>query len=702
MLILRELQLNHYLSHEDTKIKFNPDEKLLIDGKSGAGKSSIVEAIIWALYGRGRSESNRGLIKSGKSSARVILTMEDKGLIYRIERSITNAGKNGLKISTGKKLAALKPIEIAGFKLLQDYLEKDLLKSSYLLFINSIAYPQDNVENFVKQTAGKRKDIILEIVNASAYDEYYEKTRELLAGIENKKSGDESSIETLKIRTAVDAVTIQSIPNLEKLVEESKDEITKKDKEHKDLNNEVLEKEKIVAENNAKKNSVATLKSRAEGLGEKIKSINDEYVKTSSFNADAEKEKYKDLEMMRTQLNEYYELAAKRAEWSASMIRIQNEAPPSRAFDSEKEEINRQMIVLLNKPIENCTELNKPCPLIQKEVNIRVEELSKRLEQNRQEQVEYLRLHDLHDQKVKALGEEPPVPSININDFAKSINELDALKKDVESKELTKNAKLGELSRSLEEKTAEKKQVLEEIISIESTIIDDNTDIVAMKAKVRSVEIILEALRDGYNTNSSNLAISKSVKERHDNDITEIESKEEDIKKLEIKIEALKLLKEAFSPKGIKTIVIDYIIPRLEERINEILKLLSDFTIRLDTQRKGVKEDTVKEGLFIDIFNEKGECFDFESYSGGEKLKIIVAISEALSELQNVGFRILDEIFFALDEESVESFSDVMDKLNGRFSQILCISHLRSIKDGFSNKIKIKKIEGTSYAEKTL
>jgi DNA repair exonuclease SbcCD ATPase subunit len=160
--------------------------------------------------------------------------------------------------------------------------------------------------------------------------------------------------------------------------------------------------------------------------------------------------------------------------------------------------------------------------------------------------------------------------------------------------------------------------------------------------------------------------------------------------------ECLEIAKDAFGSTGIKTVVIDYLIPRLEYRINEILSKMSDFKIRLETQKSKFDGEGMTEGLFINIYNEMGECFSLANYSGGQKLKIHVAISEALATMQKVGFRIFDEIFVGLDESSIEGFNEVMNSLQEKFSQMLCISHLRTIQDSFEERITIIKEGDTS------
>ena len=163
------------------------------------------------------------------------------------------------------------------------------------------------------------------------------------------------------------------------------------------------------------------------------------------------------------------------------------------------------------------------------------------------------------------------------------------------------------------------------------------------------------------------------------------------------RIECLKLIKEAFGSKGVKAVVVDWMIPQLEERINELLSQLSDFKIRLDTQQIKADEEGIKEGLWITVINDMGEELPFDSFSGGEKVKITIAISEALSSLQNsIGWRLMDENIVSLDKESTESFVEVLTKLQDRFPQLLMISHLEEIQDLFENRIIITKVNGIS------
>ncbi len=170
-----------------------------------------------------------------------------------------------------------------------------------------------------------------------------------------------------------------------------------------------------------------------------------------------------------------------------------------------------------------------------------------------------------------------------------------------------------------------------------------------------------------------------------------------DGKTLQEQYDDLLLLKEALGPKGVRAVAVDYILPQLEERINEVLSQMSDFRIRLDTQQDKVSEEGSKEGLFINIINDQGQEMEFGSYSGGERIKITMAISEALASLMtSIGFRILDEAINSLDNESTQSFVEVLLKLQEKFPQVIVISHLDAVKDIFEKKITVTKVNGIS------
>ena len=705
MLILKELQLVNFISHGKTKISFLSNEKLLIDGKSGSGKSSIVESIIWVLYGKGRSDSNSSLVKSGEKTARVVLTMADDDKLYRIERGITASGGNTLKVFSGKDGKPLKLIKETGLKAVQNYLEKKILRSSYLLFINSIAYPQDNTNNFVKQNAVKRKEILLDMVNTDIYDEYLSDIKKKISEIENSSPFLEQSIESGKENAKNLILNIKDedkakkdVQELEVKVKNIKNNIKKEEKELTILEVSEENRSKIDSQLQDKKNE---LYETEELLKVKNKEVVDISVLLSKeSNEESNNVKIKEL---KDTLNKIITASEESSKWNNKYSALLQRQPTGENFDDKKKELNRRMIELIGRKIEICPEINKECPIIVKENNIRIDDFTKSLEKVSIDQDSYLKTLDYYTKEMVELEKTKPKEVSGVPSIISA--EINALEK--ENNELEWNKKEGISNKKKLEEVISLNMI--EVISIKKIIVELEEKVSASNSLKISIkkELIVNLERDLSSDESFLFSLNVTLSEIEKNkeelaDITkEIKKHEKELKSKKLDTENLKLLKDAFSNTGIKAIIIDYVIPKLEDRINSILSMLSDFTVSLDTQRAGSGEGVVKEGLFINIYDRSGNCYDFANYSGGEKLKIILAISESLSELQNIGFRLIDELFIGLDDDSTEKFADVMEKLHERFNQTLCISHLRNIKDLFESVIMVKKEDETSIVKST-
>jgi len=333
---------------------------------------------------------------------------------------------------------------------------------------------------------------------------------------------------------------------------------------------------------------------------------------------------------------------------------------------------------------------------------IRLKTLEDELKFKQQAQSDLYDLKNAHAVKIEALGTVPAVEMSAIMSLEKEITILQPFERQLVEAE-GKQQIVQDTIKNITDLDLEIKKLTER----RDVILQEPSDINLINEKINQVTIFIgNKNRDKEMTNSefldnfSNLTLAKDAMCRVEKNKKEVEKLGTDNTKLKEDIESLELLKEAFGTNGVKAIVIDYVIPQLEDKINNILSKLSDFRIKLDTQKSGVGKDTVLEGLFIEVINGQGEQLQFENYSGGERIKIIAAISEALAEIQRIGFRVLDEMFIGLDSDSIEGFTKVMLELQERFSQMICISHLREIKDIFENRIVIVKTNGNSTIQK--
>lgn len=699
MIILKSVKLINFLSHSDTVLEFEPNQTIMIDGKSGAGKSSIIEALLWCLYGKSRT-IDRNLIKKGKNNAEVVVILKNTSDIsdnieYRFERSISSKGKRTLKVLEKKETnKSFVPIKATGAKIIQEYIEKEILHSSYLLFVNSIIYPQSSTESFVDQTASRRKEIILEIANVSDYKRYYEKAKDETRETEIEKAKNDTTKENLKERIESATKTSEALPELEeKRIEltksfsetETKLSAMKKEQAKIEAFNDKVRDQKLQLNNIDLK--LENIDLDIETSKTKISEMSDENIKKILIGTESIEDNKKELEKLRT-IKESANI------WNIKRLEIEKECPSM--FIDRSREINKEIISLMKKNVDYCPELKKPCPVILREKNSQIEKYEKQLEENNEQQKQYLAKFNNYQENINALGNCPE----NVNEKYNILEEeikgqeyliVSAEKVKIQNKSDKKVLENFILTREGDKiKTeAEKKKIKDEI---KTPLSDEkiSTDIIFCQNDLNSVNE--ESKGNGLEIG----LIEASLKELEEDKkrLTEVDSKEKEIKD---KIESLELLKKAFGNNGIKAIVTEYLIPKLEDKINEILSELSNFKVRLSTEKEGLSEGVVIDGLFINLYNENGEILEYNSYSGGEKTKITFSIFEGLASLQKCDFRVLDEAVIGLDSETVNNFIEILNNnIFKKIKQVIAVSHIPEIKECFENKIKVVKTNGNS------
>src|SRR5512140_378200 len=83
------LKITGFLSYRDpVEVDFSIFELACISGQNGAGKSSLLDAITWVLFGQARKRDD-ALINSSSDSAEVVFLFEYEQNVYRIQRILT-------------------------------------------------------------------------------------------------------------------------------------------------------------------------------------------------------------------------------------------------------------------------------------------------------------------------------------------------------------------------------------------------------------------------------------------------------------------------------------------------------------------------------------------------------------------------------------------------------------------------------------
>jgi exonuclease SbcC len=177
------LKLSGFLSYRDTAdLDFTLFDLACISGENGAGKSSLLDAITWALFGQARKR-DEAVINSFSSAAEVVLTFQYEGSTYRIQRTLPR-GKTTIlefqildEVKSSGTNKQWKPLSERTMRDTQSRIEQTL-HLDYDTFVNASFFLQGKADQFTQQKASDRKRILASILGLDAWEEYKNRTAE--------------------------------------------------------------------------------------------------------------------------------------------------------------------------------------------------------------------------------------------------------------------------------------------------------------------------------------------------------------------------------------------------------------------------------------------------------------------------------------------------------------------------------------------
>ena len=185
-----ELRLQNFLSYGNAppRLDFEQFHVACLSGRNGQGKSALLDAITWALWGEARKSSDsrkpdEELIRIGSRHMEVELVFDIEGRRYRVVRSFsrTATGKStkpGLELNILEADAGeYRPLTGASIRDTQHQLDA-LLGLDYQTFINSAFLLQGRSDEFTKKKPTERKQILTRILNLSKFDQLADLARE--------------------------------------------------------------------------------------------------------------------------------------------------------------------------------------------------------------------------------------------------------------------------------------------------------------------------------------------------------------------------------------------------------------------------------------------------------------------------------------------------------------------------------------------
>jgi len=171
------LSLAGFLSYNDlVEIDFSTFELACIAGANGSGKSSILDGITWALFGKAR-QGGEAIINTQSDQADVIFVFSYEGNIYRIHRTNPRGKGSLLEFHLQQTDETWKPLTERTMRATQERIE-EILRLDYETFVNASFFLQGKADQFTQQRPGDRKRILANILGLEIWDTYRQRTVE--------------------------------------------------------------------------------------------------------------------------------------------------------------------------------------------------------------------------------------------------------------------------------------------------------------------------------------------------------------------------------------------------------------------------------------------------------------------------------------------------------------------------------------------
>lgn len=703
-----QLKLSNFTSYGQNppELNFTKFKLAAISGLNGAGKSSLLDAVTWCIWGSSRAgDSADSLIHSGASDMSVEFSFELDRHIYEIKRRRLkkHGGSTTLEFWSGTHNLTEGTIKTTQEKII------NTLHLTFETFTNSSYLRQGHADEFTTKGPTDRKRILADILGLDHYDRLEERAKEKikeaqtklqlldyqLLEIEAELSQKEERSEKKKLAEETISKVEGKIKNLEEKLNslrQQRETLKIADEQRDKLNQNYLqnkkELEEILFQGKNRKENIDSLK----GELEKLKGVT------------VELSKLKDLQKQKNDMDEIRQKKLEAEKELSEILGVIN-------LKKQKSEQLKAEITKLNEQLKEAAKTGAKCPTCGQEIG-KVER--DHVHKNLTDQINNFKKElskidfDLEEKKAQKLQAALRLLIFNPEIYQDVCAKLQNLEKAQTTKE--KLLKIQATLESEEKVVAEmrvlflNKKAVVDALKKEVSLLPDLTEKLSKaEVEIKSTENELAEIRAEEKEARGALGQINELMSRTAQMENFKKQKAEEKLTLQKEKETFEELALAFGKKGIQAMIIEAAIPEIEDEANKLLGKLSEdrMKISLLTQRKTKTklesgEKGIIETLDIIISDEMGER-PYEMYSGGEAFRVNFAIRLAISKLlthragAKLQFLVIDEGFGSQDAPGRAKLIEAIDAIKNDFEKILVITHIEELKEEFPVRIEVSK-----------
>ena len=228
--MIRSIELVDFLAHSNTKLKFDNGATVFV-GDNGAGKSSIIDAITYSLFGEHTRKNNKGLIRRGSNQGFAKIEFSANGKNYQAVRKIDSKGTLTAQFAedVDGRLIPIAEGERKQFgESMTMHVEKTLGMNFEKLRVASIVQ-QGELSSIIKAKGKEFKELLNAIIGIDKLDTALSSMRtvqrEFRTSIQEKFGYDDTQIQLLENKiTEYENESKNTQPKLEQLAIEKKEQ----------------------------------------------------------------------------------------------------------------------------------------------------------------------------------------------------------------------------------------------------------------------------------------------------------------------------------------------------------------------------------------------------------------------------------------------------------------------------------------------
>ena len=670
--MIHSIELIDFLAHHDTKLEFNNDATVFV-GQNGAGKSSIIDAITFSLFGKhtrvlGSRRSNKSLIRRGTNKALVKIEFSANGKNYKAIRQIDSKGALTAQFLE-KKDDEFFPVaegERTQFgESMTAEVEKVLGMSYEKLKIASIVQ-QGELNSIIKAKPKEFKELLNTIIGIDRLDVAVESMKEVLKefrkNIQKKYGFDDTQIELLQNR----------MNEFENEILDSKPKIEKLEQEKKTTEAEISQIEQEIEKDGAKELQLTELENQKEEL--------------VSYAKEAIKKIQKEVMEEERKVNECkgcFSIASKKEGIGSEISKLSVEL---RTIMKDLDEYEKKKIHFEEQSeFANRLELRDgKCPVC----DSKVDHLNPLFQKEHVEEG----IRDL-DQKIVQLERKQSELEKSIQDKTGELKEAENADVKLKTHNISNETELEQIAETIKEKINKIKEIPITINSgqlLEASTVDSH-------AKMKYEKILqIEKTTSGFDqeqflAKKSELANNRQRLREIDREYgavsNKIENAERQLGKNRDSLDTLyKVRKYVTKLENIQKNVYSIDGPVAKSLRSWALEIISEkaseYLEKLNTKIQRISLSQKTRDVNITCY-ARSTMLELESLSGGEQVSVALSLRLGMSHLlgsSNLNFMILDEPTTHLDSERRKSLVEVLSQLanikgEDATMQFIIISH---------------------------